>query len=715
MSDDDRLKHISEFLDFFGGANAPFLELEPEGLDLERYIYMQPKPFVGLNRQLTQLEELTRSLDERLPPLIKPPVGLKVDYEAALNLRQLQAVTCTSGPLLVIAGAGSGKTRTLVYRLSYLLEQGVDASRILLLTFTRRSAREMLERAMRLRPDSTAHEVMGGTFHSFCAWILRRLAPLAGLAPNFTIIDTIDSTDIVDLICQELKLRTKDKAFPRKGRIQEIISKARNAQSEISAVLEREYPELLADYTGDLDLIASTYEAYKRGNQLMDYDDLLELTRDLMLKNERFASRARQFFDYVMVDEYQDTNLLQKELADALSSEHRNLMVVGDDAQSIYGFRGAHFENILRFPHTWKDCHIVRLEQNYRSTPQILAVANAAIAQNKLGFPKRLFSEREDGAKPRVARLYGQEDEASWVCDRILELHTQMPFSDMAVLFRSGFHSNFLQAELLKRRIPFVVYGGIRFTERRHVKDMVAYLRIILNPMDALAWHRLLQLLPGIGQVTARSIIEHVRRHGGELVPSEFGRKKFAGLLSELKDVLDKAHKALSPAMQLEAIREHYIPLLKAAESDYLTRLPDLEVLITLAAKYDKLEKFLTDFALDPPSQKFQDKNTPTIEEPEEKPLVLSTVHSAKGLEWKAVFVIHLLDGLFPSSRSLKQLTDLEEERRLFYVACSRAEDELNLSLPAVYSSYSEVFSQPSRFLAELPKDVYEIVEVKHR
>ncbi|MEZ0368238.1 MAG: ATP-dependent helicase, partial [Candidatus Sericytochromatia bacterium] len=375
MSDDDRLKHISEFLDFFTSPQS-YLELEAEGLALERYVYAVPPIDPALDAQIERLRQVTRSLGERMPPVIALPPGLAVDYAAALNSRQLQAVTCTSGPLLVIAGAGTGKTRTLVYRLSYLLEQGVSAGNILLLTFTRRASREMLDRALRLRPGSGAHEVMGGTFHAFCAWLLRRLAPLAGLAANFTIIDTVDAGDILDLICQELKLRTKDKAFPRKGRIQDIISKARNAQSGLETVLEAEYPELLENYLAELELIASTFSAYKQGNQLMDYDDLLEVTQRELLGNESFARRAREFFSHVMVDEYQDTNQLQKDIADCLAAEHRNLMVVGDDAQSIYGFRGAHFENILLFPQTWRDCHLVRLEQNYRSTQPILNLAN---------------------------------------------------------------------------------------------------------------------------------------------------------------------------------------------------------------------------------------------------------------------------------------------------------------------------------------------------
>lgn len=702
----DQMQRVGDFLEFFASDPA-FLETA-DNLNFQHYTYDWPEPESTLAAKIRQVKQVGAALAEKLPlePQFAP--DLDIDYAAELNTRQQMAVACTEGPLLVLAGAGSGKTRTLVYRLSYLLEQGVAANRILLLTFTRRAAQQMLERAQILRSGSGAHAVMGGTFHSFCAYLLRRLAPLAELSSKFSIIDTVDSADIMDLIVQELKLRGKDRAFPRKSRIQELISKARNAQKTIVQIVEEQYPDLL-DYLEALTLIASTYKSYKRGNHLMDYDDLIEVTRDLMLNNERFARKARQMFDYVMVDEYQDTNLIQKDLADALSAEHRNLMVVGDDAQSIYAFRGANYENILRFPQTWPEGHVVKLEQNYRSTQPLLNFSNGILKHNQLAFPKHLFSERLSGEKALVLREYNAEDEADMIADRILTLNQQeqIPFNDMAVLYRAGYHGNYLQAELLKRRVPFVVYGGIRFTERRHVKDLVAYLRIIQNPMDAIAWHRILQLLPGVGKVTSRKIMEHVRRHQGRLAPEEFGKQKFAQTLKALQTTFEQAEKASAPAAQLEIVRKHYLPLLKSLQSDYLQRLPDLDVLLDLAGKYEALEKFLTDFALEPPSQKYQDQTTPTLEL-DEKPLVLSTVHSAKGLEWRVVFVMHLLDGLFPSKRSLKGFEDLEEERRLFYVACSRAKDQLILTLPSHYHSYADFYNQPSRFLGELKPDLYD-------
>ncbi len=704
----DRLHHVSEFLDFFT-SDPNYWEVSDRPLNPQDYRWPQAdNDVIG---RLKQIEALIPHLDQRLPPAKALPENLKVDYAQDLNAQQLAAATCTDGPLLVIAGAGTGKTRTLIYRLSYLLEQGVDPQRILLMTFTRRAAQQMLERAQMLRPESGAERVMGGTFHSFCAYILRRLAPLVKLQPNFSIIDTVDASDIIDLIVQELKLRGKDRAFPRKGKIQDIISKARNAQVSMAQILEKHYPDMLEKYGEELELIFETFTKYKRGNQLLDYDDLIEITRDELLNNAPFAHKARSLFDYIMVDEYQDTNGIQKELADALAKDHRNLMVVGDDAQSIYGFRGANYENILRFPADWPECHIVRIEHNYRSTQCILDLTNAILSHNQLAFPKHLFTQGAQGERPWFRECLTAEDEAEWIADRILALAPQTPFHEMAVLYRSGYHGNYIQAELIKRQIPFVVYGGIRFTERRHIKDLVAYLRIVMNPQDALAWHRLLQLLPGIGKVTARKIIMQIRQNQGELMPDAFEKKGFVQALRELKVALADAADASTPVLQIQRLRQHYQPLLKSVESDWLDRMPDLDLLENLAQKYDQLPKFLTDFALDPPSNQYQDQTRPSLSESDEKPLVLSTVHSAKGLEWKVVFVVHLLDGLFPSVRSLKDFENLEEERRLFYVACSRAAKYLYLSHPAHYQSYADFFSQQSRFISEIPQVLYHQIE----
>jgi DNA helicase-2/ATP-dependent DNA helicase PcrA len=704
---------IDSFLNTFAGT-APARASRAQALDLSRFVYDTPALGEFTRERLRHLPQSLRLVAERelQTPNSEALTGeWAVPYAEALNPRQLAAVTTTEGPLLVLAGAGSGKTRTVIYRLSYLLEKGVDPSRILLLTFTRKAAQEMLLRAQELLHSNRAEKVAGGTFHAFAAHVLRRYAKLLDLPSNFTIVDAVDSEDILDLIRQELKFDKKSRAFPKKGRIQEVISKARNCNISVADVIAREFTGL-EDYAADLTQIAEVYRRYKQGNLLMDYDDLIEHLRTYLIQNETFRHKLQAQFDYVMVDEYQDTNLVQKDIADLIAKRTRNLMVVGDDAQSIYAFRGAHFENILRFPEAWPDCRIVKLEQNYRSQPAILDLTNAIMAQARLGYPKTLFSELPSGPMPLITRQYSAEEEAGWIVDRLLALREQgVATEDMAVLYRAGFHSTFIQAELLRRDIPYVVHGGIRFVERRHVKDLIAYLRLTLNPMDAVSWHRVLKLMPGIGQVTARTVIEHLRSHGGQIHFEAFRGKKFYAHLEALQVAFAKATATGIPVTrQVEVFLDYYGPLLQQVESDHTLRMQDLQILVQLAAKYKELEPFLSDFALDPPSNKFQDGNRPLINEREEKPVVLSTIHSAKGLEWRVVCVPHLLDGLFPGNRALKNLEDLEEERRLFYVACSRAKEYLFLTLPGFHQGFDAFFTLPSRFLAELPTPTYDSV-----
>jgi DNA helicase II / ATP-dependent DNA helicase PcrA len=689
---------IRSFMNFYADTGPP--EKTPAAFAAHEF-YLEPEADSEMQARLRRFEKLrqevdARTLDTQAQPLAK---DLKLDYADALNPRQLVAATTTAGPLLILAGAGSGKTRTLIYRLSYLLETGVAPERILLLTFTRKSSAEMLLRARMLLQSERAEKVMGGTFHSFASYLLRRYAKLLDLDPQFSIIDTVDSEDIIDLIRQELKFDKKSRAFPKKSRIQELISRSRNCQMTLAEVIGRDFTGL-EDYLEELQTLADVYAEYKRRHSLLDYDDLLIQVDESLKHHPAFKRSVQNLYDHVMVDEYQDTNRVQKSLADQICERHQNLMVVGDDAQSIYGFRGAELENILLFPESWPQCRIVRLEQNYRSSQPLLDFSNELLKQAKLGYPKKLFSERKDGIQPVISKHFSTEDEAIWVVDRILELREQgLNLNDIAVLYRSGFHSNYIQTELLRRSIPYIVYGGIRFIERRHVKDLVALARLLLNPLDAIAWHRVLKLIPGVGQVTARKIIEGIRQHQGQFVLNGMSNKKFAPALQELQRTLEQCRQATSVSEQLGQLQNYYTPLLKQVESDWQQRSPDLDILQQLGQKYKKLETFLSDFALDPPSQKFQNGTTPLIDESEERPVVLSTVHSAKGLEWQAVFVPHLLDGLLPSARSLKRLDDLEEERRLFYVACTRAKEYLFLSYPAWHQSYDAVFTQVSRFI----------------
>ncbi|MBD3286890.1 AAA family ATPase, partial [candidate division WOR-3 bacterium] len=618
-----------------------------------------PELFIKIDRLAKITKEIEKNLvrsQAREPALHKK---LKINYSKALNPMQLAAATATEGPVLVIAGAGSGKTRTIIYRVAYLLERGVPPEQILLLTFTRKAAREMMTRASRLLKDDRGTRIMGGTFHSFANHMLRRYSKLIALKPDFTIADTTDSADIIDFVRRELKLDKKKKAFPRKGRIQEIISKARNCDVPIPAIIEDQYTGL-SEFTDDIELVAAGFTGFKRNHHILDFDDLMEVMREALKQSEPFHQRMAHLFRYVMVDEFQDTNTIQKEISDLLASKHRNIMVVGDDSQSIYSFRGANFENILRFPETYPDCAYIRIEQNYRSSPDILDFTNSVISQAKIGYRKHLFSRKKRKGKPEVRGFYDQTSEAEFIVDKILELREAgVPTSQMAVLYRATFHGTFVQAELLKRSIPYVVYGGIRFTERRHVKDMIAYLRIILNPLDAVCWNRVLKLIPGIGSVTASKIVRHVREHGGKFEFADFERSKYGVDLVELGDTLGRAADPhLSLASKIELLRAYYAPILANLEADHEVRLRDVGVLYELTARYEDLERFLSDFALDPPSNQFQDRTTPRIDESEEDPVVLSTVHSAKGLEWNTVFVVHLLDGLFPSDKAVGNIEE---------------------------------------------------------
>lgn len=675
--------------------------------------YIQPAVTGDVLERIRALERIARSIESNIVGVTgkEKLLNLKIDYEKELNQAQLLAATTVEGPLLVIAGAGSGKTRAVVYRVAYLLEKGVDPQKILLLTFTRKAAKEMLDRASVLLDDLNAQKVMGGTFHAFSNYILRKYSGIIGIAPNFTIVDQGDAEDIIDLVRGELKIEKKGRAFPKKGRLQEIISRARNLGLTVREVIAEEFGGL-AEYVEDIEKIEKAYTSYKRSHNILDYDDLLELFKFCLEENRRFRERVQDDFQYLMVDEFQDTNAVQKEIVDLMGEKHRNVMVVGDDSQSIYSFRGANFENILRFPETYPDCKIIKLEQNYRSSQAILDFTNAIIDNARIGYRKRLFSNIGGGLKPLVKKFYSQEEEAEFVVSMIQELREEgVPLNEIAVLYRATYHGNFIQAELLKKNIPYVVYGGIRFIERRHVKDVLAHLRITLNPYDSVAWNRVLKLIPGVGNATASRIIKHVRENKGELDPSKFKGKKYADDLAKLARVLDSIRaEEVPPAAKVETLKNYYLPLLRNLEYDYQTRILDIDVLYTLACRYDELERFLSDLALDPPSNMFQDKSTPLIDESEEKPLVLSTIHSAKGLEWNTVFIPHLLDGLFPTARSWKDIRSLEEERRLFYVACTRAKRCLFLTMPHTVYSYYGYFTLPSRFLAEIDSEKYEMI-----
>jgi DNA helicase-2/ATP-dependent DNA helicase PcrA len=631
----------------------------------------------------------------------------KINYQAALNKAQLEAVTSVNGPILVIAGAGSGKTRVIVYRVAFMLENGIFPQEILLLTFTRRAASEMLGRVQELLNENSVQKIFGGTFHSFSNYVLRKYANLLNIPSNFTIIDTEDAADTIDLIKSELKLVNKEKAFPKKNRIQTIISSARNRNLTIRHVIENEFTGL-TDFIDQIELLNKGYEKYKKICNIFDYDDLMDVLRDALRDNPVFRNKMQHDYKYIMVDEYQDTNVVQKEIVEMLSGAHRNILIVGDDAQSIYSFRGANYENILRFPQQYPDCKVIKIEENYRSNQKILDFTNEIIRNARIGYKKTLYSKIIREGLPFVRKFYDQQSEAEFIVSKILEYREKgIALNQVAILVRAFWHAGYIEAELNRRGIPYIAVGGLAFNERKHVKDMISYLRIIHNPYDAVAWHRILKYLPGVGLVTARKIIEKINAEK-QLNMKSFESSRFAEGLKELLSMLTEAGQpGLGVGRMIETIKTYYMPILKATEHDYSVRLLDIDVLIDLSSKYDTLGKFLTDFALDPPSKKFGSKSTPLIDETEDKPLTISTIHSAKGLEWYSVIIPHALDGLLPSVRALKNIEELEEERRLFYVACSRAKQDLIITMPSYVSTYNGFLSYPSRFLAEIRKDKY--------
>lgn len=713
----DREELLNNFLSRIipPAANTGYVSAESQTMDLQS-ISLCDYPEIAIptkvELKIKELQAISRSIEKKTVDLSLPKrhdfSKLKVNYASALNPAQLAGVITTEQPVLCIAGAGSGKTRVIVHRVSYLIEKGVPPQAILLLTFTRKAANEMLERVEMLLHDKNVGNVAGGTFHSFASFILRKYANLINLPTNFTIIDTGDSEDIIDLLRTELKFNTKDKKFPKKSRIYEIISYSRNKKSRIKEIIRKQYTGL-ENYIADIELLYSGYTRYKKASHILDFDDLMDVLNDSLKNNQRFREIMQNAFQYVMVDEFQDTNVVQNEIVQQIAARHRRIMVVGDDIQSIYAFRGAEYENILRFPEVYPDCAVIKIEENYRSNQHILDFTNNIIDNTRIGFKKKLFTQIKNQHIPVIQRVYGQDDEAIFIADRILELLEQgVPAGQIAILNRADWHNRYIQAELNKRGIPYIVLGGFKFNERMHIKDIVAYLRLTYNPADAVSWHRVLKYLGGIGQITASNVITTIQGSENPFSFDAFKQRKFYNDMVVLGSMLSKASQPeLTLTQKIEIIREYYAPLLKAREDDYLNRMQDIEVLLDLSKKYKSLDRFLSDFALDPPSKRVADQSTPMINEGEEKgKLTISTIHSAKGLEWYAVFIPHALEGLIPSNRAT-DIEEMEEERRLFYVACSRAKEELYITFPRMVYSFDAFFNLPSRFLVEIEKDKY--------
>ena len=643
----------------------------------------------------------------------------RIDYAGELNPAQLEAATTLDGPILVIAGAGSGKTRTLVYRVARLVESGVNPGQILLLTFTRKAAEEMLRRAAAL-VGASCEQVSGGTFHSFANVVLRRTARRLGLQPNFTILDRGDSEDVVNLLRSRAGLDKKERRFPRKGAILEILSMAVNRAKTVPEVVEDSYAQLY-DHLDDLVRLGEQYARYKREQNLVDYDDLLVLLRDLLRDHPDVAQQLSRTYRYVMVDEYQDTNPLQAEIVRGLASAHDNVMAVGDDSQSIYSFRGATFRNIMDFPKLFPGTRIVKLEENYRSTQPILELANAIIdrAAEKHTKVLRAVRESRSAAAPVLLQCGDEQAQSRFVTQRILELREEgVPLDEMAVLFRSSFHSFDLELELQRADVPFVKRGGFKFIETAHVKDVLAHLRIVANPQDAVSWHRVLLLLDGVGPKSADEIYAHVASasdpdHAAERLAAYPRRASYTKELARLSTVLrEVAPDTLPPGEKVARIVGFYTPMLRHVHpEDFPKREKDLEHFVTIASRYRSLASLLADMALEPPTDSVGDVLAADVDE---GLVTLSTIHSAKGLEWTAVFVIWLVDGRFPSYHNLHDGEEVEEERRLLYVAVTRAKEHLYLSYPIdIYDrSSGMVLGQPSRFIEGLPAELLGGVQV---
>lgn len=630
----------------------------------------------------------------------------KVNYEQDLNEAQLEAVKSKEGAILVIAGAGSGKTKTLTYRVARLIEDGVKPENILLLTFTKKAAAEMLSRAT-IVLDNRCEKVAGGTFHSFANIILRKYSKLLGLKNNFTIMDRADCEDVINHIVGQM-FSKKEKRFPKKSTLLDIYSKSINKVTPTKKIIADEFPQFTHCEDKIIE-VHKAYVAYKRENSVLDYDDLLLYVKLLLENNEALRKRLSNEYKYIMVDEYQDTNTLQADVIRLLASEHNNIMAVGDDAQSIYSFRGANYRNILDFPKMFENTRIIKLEQNYRSTQNILKFTNAIIEKAKEKYTKKLFS---DIVSPQVPALICAKDtqmEADFICQRILELLDEdINLSDICVLTRNARMSYNLEIELSKRAIPFQKFGGPKFMETAHIKDIIAHLRVILNPDDVISLTRILLLLKGVGSSTVNNIMPVVKGHLNpdvKLLPSNKTQSltPLFSTLGELRDVLPKK----KPEEIVEAVINYYRPILKDKYDDFSKREKDLDHFEYLSTQYSNLEDFISDLALEPPDASVEGmykKNS------DDEALTISTIHSAKGLEWDTVFIIGAVDGRFPSAYSFNSEEEMDEELRLMYVAATRAKNNLYITYPVDMYDYSMnmVLSKPSRFLDGMPDDVLE-------
>ena len=685
--------------------------------------------------------------------------GIHIDYAGELNEQQYAAVAAAPGPILVIAGAGSGKTRTLTYRVAYLLENGVDPRNILLLTFTNKAARQMLDRVANLLPVD-ASGLWGGTFHSIGNRMLRRHGSALGFSSGFTILDREDQKDLIDTVVASSGINPKEIRFPKGDVLADIFSFTVNTERTIEELLAEKFPYFLPLVEQIRDVHAR-YERKKKATNSMDFDDLLEKTLRMLKEHAEVADFYQRKFQFVLVDEYQDTNKIQADFIDTLASQHRNVMVVGDDAQSIYSWRGANFKNILAFPDRYPDAQVFKIELNYRSVPEILSVANAAIAPNVEQFKKELAPTRETKEfKPAVVALNDGSEQAQFVAQRILELRDEnIPLDDIAILYRAHYHAVELQLELSRRGIPYQITSGVRFFEQAHIKDVAAFIRFVANPRDEVAFKRMIKLLPGIGNKSADNLwraweaalgADSVAGNAvvagdavpgssddvdtgpaGDAVPGYNTPPAFWGTrllamqvgakskkswqqLAYTLDEIAPGGKPNPPSEMITSVVEAiYDDYAKANFTNYELRREDLNQLAAFARQFKDVDEFLSQLALisNVDAEAAPNANNDT------EAVSLSSVHQAKGLEYHTVFVIWLTDGMFPSTRSLETREAIEEERRLFYVAVTRARDELYLTYPhmRLNAGYGDMFQRPSRFLKDIPTELVEDWQIQRR
>lgn len=652
----------------------------------------------------------------------------RIDFAAELNEQQLAAVTSPAGPALVIAGAGSGKTRTLIYRVAYLLDNGVDAKNILLLTFTNKAAREMLQRVERLLPLDIS-SLWGGTFHSVCNRILRRHADKLGYEKNFTIMDREDQKDLMASVIAESDVDPKAMRFPKPEVLIDVFSLMANTGERLNDILCRRYP-YFERLESPIAAIRQAYREKKKTTNSMDFDDLLTQVLALFQAHPEVLEHYRYQFQFVLVDEYQDTNSIQAQLIDAIAGQHKNLMVVGDDAQSIYSWRGANFRNILKFPERYPGAAVYKIEKNYRSVPEILNLANQAIAANREQFEKNLQPARPHRETlPALVPLQSPTEQAQFVAQRILELRDEgVELEEIAVLYRAHFHSMEIQMELTNRGIPFQITSGLRFFEQAHIKDVAAFMKVAVNRRDEVAFKRIVKMLPGIGAKTADSLwhawlegpgsAESLLRLSDAMLEFKIPAKARSAW-QQLAYTLDELIPEGSPAAPADMIRS----IMGGVYEDYLqskfpnaeARRQDIEQLEQYGREFRDIDEFLAQLSL---MTGVDTDVTPGVE-PDREAVCLSSVHQAKGLEWRVAFVVWLADGMFPNARVLEHDPageGLEEERRLFYVAITRAKDELYLTYPRFWPTHDgNSIQKKSRFLDDFPPELVEAWRVGGR